>query len=484
MKSERLLARPPEEGARVLALRLLEEAAAALASLEEGEDREALHDFRVAVRRLRSSLRAYAGALEGMVVDTALERLRALGARSGRARDLEVQAEWLRAHDSALRPAHQRDLRWLASRLDERKVRAYEGIADGLAADFERASRELREMLGAYRAVIRLEGEAPVETLSETTSDLVRDQASQLRRRLRDIRDCDADVAAHRARIEAKRLRYLLEPVAPGLSSAPPLVKRLKGLQDLLGEVHDLHLLDRTLETILEEESLESVHRMWSDLRRGEEDGRRLPRQRSRVPGLMAIGRLARERREKIYAELEASWLSEAAEEFFESVSTASVELVTAGIHRAGIERKFLLDTLPEVARDAPHVEIEQGWLPSEKIRERLRCTRDGTREAYHRAIKTGSGPERAEFEEEIDGEAFWRLWPFTEGCRVRKCRYRIADGGFVWEIDVFHDLDLVLAEVGIPARDTEVDLPDWLRPHLVREVTGDSEYKNLSLAR
>lgn len=484
MKSETLLERPPEEGARVLALGLLDEAAGALARLEQGDDPEALHDFRVAVRRLRSSLRAYSGKLETKVVDTALRRLKSLGSQSGGARDLEVQAEWLRAHAHELRPTHQRDLRWLASRLESRKRHAYEGITDGLAAEFERASHGLREMLGAYRALIRLDGAAPAETLSDTTADLVREHTAVLRRRLQAIDSSDADAAAHRARIEVKRLRYLLEPLVGWIDAGKPLLKQLKGLQDLLGELHDLHMLDVTLETTLEEVALGHVHDVLSALRRRDEQAQRLARRRSRINGLLATCRVARERREKLYAELQVSWLGESATEFFEAVGVAAVQLAMPHASHVEIERKYLLDALPELAREAPFVEIAQGWLPGQKIRERLRVTRDGDREVHHRTIKTGSGIERAEFEEQIDAEVFRRLWPFTEGCRIRKRRYRIADGAFLWEVDVFQDQDLVLAEVELPAVDTAVEPPVWLRPHVLREVTDEPEYTNLALAR
>ncbi|HYU36006.1 MAG TPA: CHAD domain-containing protein, partial [Thermoanaerobaculia bacterium] len=58
-----LLARPPDEGAHLLALTLLDQAAAAFPRLEDPADSEALHDFRVALRRLRSCLRAYRSCL-------------------------------------------------------------------------------------------------------------------------------------------------------------------------------------------------------------------------------------------------------------------------------------------------------------------------------------------------------------------------------------------------------------------------------------
>jgi adenylate cyclase len=75
-------------------------------------------------------------------------------------------------------------------------------------------------------------------------------------------------------------------------------------------------------------------------------------------------------------------------------------------------------------------------------------------------------------------------LWPLTEGRRVRKRRHRVREGERQWEIDEFLDRDLFLAEVELPSTDAPVELPDWLRPHVVREVTTEDEYKNENLAR
>ena len=51
------------------------------------------------------------------------------------------------------------------------------------------------------------------------------------------------------------------------------------------------------------------------------------------------------------------------------------------------------------------------------------------------------------------------------------------------WEIDEFPDRNLVMAEVELPSPSTEVTAPDWLRPHVVREVTDDPAYTNYRLA-
>jgi CYTH domain-containing protein len=88
------------------------------------------------------------------------------------------------------------------------------------------------------------------------------------------------------------------------------------------------------------------------------------------------------------------------------------------------------------------------------------------------------------ELEEETDPATFEHLWLLTEGRRVRKRRHVIPDGDRYWEVDEFLDRDLVLAEMEIPTIDTEITVPDWLRPVLVRDVTGERKYTNRSLAR
>ena len=89
----------------------------------------------------------------------------------------------------------------------------------------------------------------------------------------------------------------------------------------------------------------------------------------------------------------------------------------------------------------------------------------------------------RLELEEPMPPDLFERLWPLTEGRRIRKRRHRVKDGDLTWEIDEFRDRDLVIAEVELPSPSAEITTPDWLRPHLVREVTDDPAYSNYRLA-
>ena len=94
-------------------------------------------------------------------------------------------------------------------------------------------------------------------------------------------------------------------------------------------------------------------------------------------------------------------------------------------------------------------------------------------------------GIERLEIEEETTELFFTTVWPLTRGCRVRKRRYLVADGGATWEIDEFLDRQgLWLAEIELERVDDVVVPPDWLREAIEREVTDEPQYTNHALAR
>lgn len=149
------------------------------------------------------------------------------------------------------------------------------------------------------------------------------------------------------------------------------------------------------------------------------------------------------------------------------------------------IERKYLLSALPRFPAPLDVLDVDQGYIPGQRVLERLRRQRhkDG-RERYFRTVKLGAGVERIELEDETDRRTFEHLWPLTQGARLRKRRYLVANGLDTWEVDEFLDRSLVLAELEIPSVDAPVRMPDWLKAVLVREVTDEKAYTNRSLAR
>lgn len=149
------------------------------------------------------------------------------------------------------------------------------------------------------------------------------------------------------------------------------------------------------------------------------------------------------------------------------------------------IERKYLLRRLPAGVAGAPSYEIDQGYLPGQRINERVRRSRGPEGVRYYRTIKAGSGIVRSEIEEETTELFFVTVWPLTRGCRVRKRRYVVREGDVAWEIDEFLDRDgLWLAEVELQTVEQTVRPPEWLREVIEREVTDDPRYTNYALAR
>jgi CYTH domain-containing protein len=263
----------------------------------------------------------------------------------------------------------------------------------------------------------------------------------------------------HAARIEGKRLRYLLEPARDWSEEAVLLVARLKELQDVLGEIHDAHVLAGELDRAT----------------RAGEDGHHA--------GVSELARRNEARLQALFERLQDRWLPEGMAVLEDQVRTFASSFAALGRGEVERERKFLLDALPALPAGAETLEIEQGWLPGERLRERLRRIVGPAGERLERALKLGQGVERTEVEEPLAPELFARLWPLTEGCRVRKRRHRVRAGEHVWEIDEFLDRELVLAEVELDRVDERPEPPAWLAAHVVREVTDEPAYINLALA-
>ncbi len=151
------------------------------------------------------------------------------------------------------------------------------------------------------------------------------------------------------------------------------------------------------------------------------------------------------------------------------------------------IEHKYLLDfhgkTRHEIESLLPSVSkvlISQGWIGRVRLRDTI--TEHGA-DSYV-CIKFGKGLVRREFECRIPGPLLDILWPFTEGKRINKARYKVKENDLTWEIDIFHGRDLALAEVEVPSKDTKIEIPLWLKPYIVREVTEEKQYTNMAMAR
>lgn len=466
-----LLTEPTPRAARAVALTLLDVLDAEFERLGKPDDTEALHDFRVGMRRLRSWLRAYSRDVSDSVGKKAMRRLGALTAVTTDSRDIEVHLQWLKAESVTLKPAERVGARWLTTRLRTEQRRADAALREGVGGGFPELSARLRKKLSRYAVAVW--DQAGEERWAVTGAALVQDAFLTFRRRITSIEDVDDDERAHRARIAGKRLRYLLEPLAGAIDGVPESVEQLKRAQDLLGSMHDTYVFTRLVRR--HARGIPPSRPATHPGRRRAADPRR---------GLRILTSRLEVRRDEAWAKFTQEWLERDFNELSAKVHAIVRALRELGGQGVEIERKYLLRRLPVEANRAPVAEIEQGYLPGRRLVERLRRVTTDGRERHFRTVKLGRGLVRTELEEACSRATFAVMWPLTKGRRLRKRRYHLADAGHVWEIDEFLGRKLVLAEIELTSARDEVVIPEWLARCVVREVTGEPEYLNLTLSR
>jgi triphosphatase len=234
---------PTGFAARVVALRLLEEAERAGDRLTAGVDGEALHDFRVGVRRLRVALKAYRPWLKDTVSRARRKKLRAVGKATGPGRDLEVQRAWLASQG----PESQAEAAARADLLDRlaREAEDAPRLADTLQA-FRKQAKRLKPELMRIR-IGPLDPEGGMELFGPTTASVASGEHARVVRSLAAVGGPQDDNSIHVARIGVKRLRYLYQPFVSGLPACAAAYDSLGTLQDLLGDLRDVALLTRRI---------------------------------------------------------------------------------------------------------------------------------------------------------------------------------------------------------------------------------------------
>ena len=551
---------------RLVALGHLADAAAARDRLAGGTDDEALHDFRVALRRFRSWERAFRDYTRGDVSKKRRRQLRDLARDTGASRDLEVHLTWLASQRGSLTRRQRPGLNWLLSTLDNQKADADAVLERDVDRRFTRLRSRLEKALKSFTEKIKLRnGGRPLagEAFADALAPRIRDQADELRDHISRVHSLDDETEAHEARISAKRLRYLLEPVAKLMPEADALVERLKLLQDMLGDLHDAHVFGAEVDRLAadrERAAKQAVHRdngsgpktvgastsvdtaeaatadaaptaqapvfdpESTELPRAESAADRPPppptleaesapttaaakatpelgeSSASRAaaparppadpaPGLAAVRELLRQRADIAFARFVDEWSGDASSEFFREVDAVATSISDATRADEEIERKFLLRALPDEARAGRRADIDQGYVPGERLHERIRrvTTKEGSdpiEVRYYRTVKLGEGVRRTEIEEETTAAIFDAMWPLTKGRRLRKRRYTVDVDGAIWQLDEFRHRDLVLAEIELDSEDETVTVPSWLEPFVEREVTMEPEFVNINLAR
>ncbi len=453
-----VLTRPATEGARIVTLHWLLQLDAARADWEQSSDAEALHRARVALRRLRASIKTHKSLLRGSHPTRLLNAMTRLQRATNAARDADVSTEWLLAESEGLPRDGQTEAAVMLERLREGAESRRARVGSAWKRHLDSLIGRAANRLSAYRVNARL-GDAPPMNYAAHLADTIERSISELRAELEALTDVEIDhlpQALHHVRIHLKRQRAMLSPhtaAHPALAAWYAMATRG---QDVLGAMRDAAVLGSHARY----DGADALADVLNDVA--------VARQESFLGGWCGDLDVIR------CAQLDA---------------VAALRMLAQPTTASGLpmeyERKYLLSGCPPDAAAAPSSRIDQGWIPGTALRERLRrsVAADGS-VRYTRTVKLGPATARIEVEEDTDATLFDAMWPLTVQARIRKRRYVVREGEYRWEIDVFLDRDLVVAEIELRHEFDTVDVPTWLAPYIVRDVTGEVQYFNAVLAR
>jgi CHAD domain-containing protein len=236
--------RPAEPAERAVRRILAHLAAMLLANVSgtvQDIDTEFLHDLRVATRRTRTCIGQLRDVLPATPLEPFSDGFRWLATATNPCRDLDVFLDELRHRQDSLAPDQASALEPIIERLRAARADAHRELAAVLESErFTTLMRRWRRLLGR-RLIGGERGAAPV---CEVAADRTLRAYHRLSSRASALSANAPAVELHRLRIDAKKLRYLLEFFSSlwDREATGALVAELKLVQDSLGEYHDAWL--------------------------------------------------------------------------------------------------------------------------------------------------------------------------------------------------------------------------------------------------
>lgn len=218
-----------------------------------GEDPEAVHDMRVAIRRMRAAARVFGPFFAKKAIRPHLKTLRKTARVLGAARDLDVGLAKLDLFRTERTEVG--GLEDVAARWQEQRAAAYARVQKWL--DSDRYARFIADFAAfcttpeAGQATLKpgRAGAPPPHQVRHVMPEQILGHFLRMRayevvvpvQKGEDVPEVQGSPEVlHALRIDGKRLRYSLEFVRPLLgSSGEKLIDRLKRLQDVLGELND-----------------------------------------------------------------------------------------------------------------------------------------------------------------------------------------------------------------------------------------------------
>lgn len=304
--SSQLLDQPAPQAVRLIAVTRLADVRASYERLWAGEVDD-LHELRVALRRLRSWLRAFRSELGDTLRRKTRRRLSALARSTGSARDAEVALQWIGAQ-ADLKQSHRAGARYMTERLRHDLDVSRKAVRKTLEGNLPKLLGKLSDELGTYWQRQKVDDPSSPPGMRTVTHAVLRQHGDRFIRTVERIESRSDVREAHRARLAAKRLRYLLETLN-GHPDAASLVERLTGFQEMLGVVHDSHrIVNRLLREIVECAAHDARNAAHAAVGLDTDDDTPRPPYARVKGGLLWLARSARKREQQAFTAFRRRW--------------------------------------------------------------------------------------------------------------------------------------------------------------------------------
>jgi CHAD domain-containing protein len=230
-----------------------------------GKDVEGVHQMRVALRRMRSALTVFRPAIPRKITAPLARKMRWAALQLDRARDLDVYIED-NLSGRKLRPS-ERKIRKIA--LQHRKV-TYDQVRDFIHGKrFNALERNLSKWLDSRGWQKQLQGKRKKMVRGRVgpfAAGVLESHRAQILEHGKGIQNLDNE-ALHQLRIDCKKLRYATEFFSPlyGKHMAT-FTSHLKGLQDLLGTLHDCVVMSGLQKDLLKGKNNPKLNRLSGKL--------------------------------------------------------------------------------------------------------------------------------------------------------------------------------------------------------------------------
>ena len=297
------LGRPAAIIIRDRALRLVRDADKAVARFDAKGDARALHQVRLALRRLRGWLRAFDSQLQ--MKSRLRRRLQRLARATNIARDAGIACELLDELQPELESAAKTQVMSLALSLGVLREKHYRLARRELPSAWRKLSAKLRYHIAA------IEPAEDSPRFRQAFAHSLRIYIEGFEAALRGAnRNPDAP-HIHRLRIAGKRIRYLTETILPWYPQAKPLVRELTALHADAGHIQDLQRFMELSEEVFLHQAAARYRRLlgrYTDI--GAHD-RRLPKPGSNLTlPLLSICRTVAKQQARYMAAVKKSYLA------------------------------------------------------------------------------------------------------------------------------------------------------------------------------